>query len=78
MKILPDEIPDDAAPLTEIPVVSPIDRLNNVLVEGQNVFVTLFTGEFFVGRCEWINDTTFTVGTSNPIDLTLIESGRIV
>ncbi len=78
MKILPDEIPDDAVPLTEIPVIPPYDRLNDVLVEGENVFVTLLTGKFYVGVLEWVSDTKFTVGTSEPLARELVESARIV
>lgn len=78
MKILPDEIPDDAAPLTEVPLVPPVDRLADVLVDGNNVFVSLFTGQTLVGRCEWQSDYAFTIGTSGLIDRSIVESARIV
>ena len=78
MKILPDEIPDDASPLTEVPLTPPLDRLANVLEEGNNVFVTLFTGKTLVGRIEWQNDYAFTIGNSDLVDRSVVESARIV
>ena len=78
MKILPDEIPDDASPLTEVPLTPPLDRLASVLEEGNNVFVTLFTGQTLVGRIEWQSDYGFTVGTSDVIDRSIVESARVV
>ncbi len=78
MKILPEEIPDDAAPLTEVPVIPPVDRLADVLIDGENVFVSLFTGKTYVGGCYWVNADHFTVGQSDPIDRKLVETARIV
>ena len=76
MKILPEEIPDDAAPLTEIPLETNYASRN--LVEGTNVFVTLLTGKTLVGRCEWVTPTRFTIGSSDPIEVVLVESAKVV
>jgi hypothetical protein len=76
MKILPDEIPDDAAPLNEVPFETSTAVLRNA--EGQNVFVSLLTGKTFVGRLEWSNDYSFTVGQSDPIDRSVVETARLV
>lgn len=81
MKILPDEIPDDHAPLNEIelpPLLTKIDPMNEVLKDGQNVFVSLLTGRTYTGGCWWIDENKFTVGQSDPIDRSVVESCRIV
>lgn len=78
MKILPNEIPDDAVPLTEVPIVPPADRLSEKLVHGKNVFVTLLTGEYYIGLCQWVGPSGFTIGTSDIISRDVVESARIV
>ncbi len=78
MKILPEEIPDDAAPLTEVPLTPPVDRLSDIFVDGNNVFVSLFTGKTYVGGFYWYNADSFTIGQSDPIDRNLVETARVV
>jgi len=79
MKILPDEIPEDAAPLTEIPFDTSVkDPLANVLVDGQNVFVSTLLGKTYVGGFYWLDVHRFTIGQSEPIDRSIVESARLV
>jgi hypothetical protein len=78
MKILPEEIPDDTAPLTEIPleISNAISTLHRA--EGQNVFVSLLTGKTLIGLLEWQDEYSFTVGNSDAVDRSVVESARIV
>ncbi len=80
MKILPDEIPADAAPLegSEHFVHNAITYKNREVEEGKNMFVSLLTGAHYVGRIEWVDENHFTVGSSDPIPDVLIESAREV
>ena len=78
MKILPDEIPEETAPLTEIPIPPVIGHATHCLIGGENVFVTLLDGRTLIGRCERNGIQHFTVGNSDPIDMVLVESARIV
>ena len=78
MTILPNEIPEDASPLTEVPLVPPIDRLGSVLIEGENVFVSLLTGKTLVGGCHWVDPEKLTIGLSEPILRSIVETARIV
>ncbi len=82
MKILPDEIPDDAAPLSaeNIPfsMFTNADRFS-ALKEGENVFVTLLDGSYYIGRYEaGKRRNTFTVGNSKTLFIHLVETARIV
>lgn len=78
MKIIPDEIPEDAAPLDA--QTSLLDDAATTkrqsLMEGKNMFVTLLTGEFKVGRIEYVDANRFTVGNSEPIPFNLVEFAR--
>ena len=81
MKILPDEIPDNPVPLdasTLIEVSSSPRVISTAPEEGKNMFVSLLTGHVFVGRIEWVDGDHFTVGQSDPIYYTLVESFREV
>ena len=79
-RVLPDEIPADAAPLsgTAYIVENAITHRNRVVHEGKNMFVTLLTGDHFVGRVERWSDKCITVGLSAPIPEVLIETAREV
>lgn len=80
MKILPDEVPEH--PYTPLPGevlgVTPINHHNRVVEEGKNMFVTLLTGNTYVGRVERYDYDRVTVGQSEPIPEVLIESAREV
>ena len=79
MKILPDEIPEDSSPLTELPFdTSAKDPFASVLVDGQNVFVSTLTGNTYVGGLYWVDPYRFTIGQSEPIDHSIVESARVV
>ncbi len=75
--ILPEEIPNDAAPLETIPIEATKPG-STALIDGENVFVSLLTGKTLVGRLEWVNATQITVGNSDPIPRELVESARLV
>lgn len=79
-RILPSEIPENHRPLneTEHILTNAVTNKNRNLEEGKNMFVSLVTGEFYVGVIEWIDDQRFTVGNSKPISELLIESAREV
>lgn len=68
MKILPDFIPSDSAPLQEAdipePVLLPPDYIKDL--NGKNVYVELNDGRFFVGKLEIAksNQANFFVGTN--------------
>ncbi len=74
----PDYIPNDAAPLQGADHLIENKVVRN-LVHGNNIFVTLFTGKVLVGRCEVQKDgRRFTIGNSEPIHISFIESAREV
>jgi hypothetical protein len=78
LNILPDEIPEDFAPLEEIPIETSISCLSDVLHNGNNVYLTTFDGGVYVGGFYWSSNAkdTFTVGQSDPIKLELVETAR--
>ncbi len=77
MKILPDEIPADAAPLDGSSILTDaVTTKRTPLVEGKNMFVALLDGQFKVGRIEFVDATHFTVGNSFPIPLSMVETAR--
>lgn len=74
-------IPDDHAPLTEIELPSlltMVDRKSELLKDGQNVHVSTLTGRTYTGGCWWIDENRFTVGQSEPIDRSVVETVRVV
>jgi hypothetical protein len=81
LKILPDEVPE-ITPDTRIENGDPtygatVGKLDEFV--GKNVFVTLITGEFFVGRCESVvhdGRTMFTVGQCQRFHQSFVESVR--
>lgn len=75
MTILPNDIPDDAAPLSGVDYM--LASTKN-LHQNSNVFVTLFTGKTLVGLCRWVDGYHVTIGTSDPIHCNLIETAREV
>jgi hypothetical protein len=52
MTILPNDIPEDTAPLSDLPAEPSTTRLPIATYFGKNVFVTLLTGETLVGLLE--------------------------
>jgi hypothetical protein len=80
MKILPEESPSETAPLsgTDYIVENAITHRNRVIHEGKNMFVTLLTGDHFVGLVLAAGNDHITVGHSAPIAKVLIETAREV
>lgn len=76
INVLPDEIFDDASPLEDLPIDLPTEKFSDVFIDGNNVYVTTVTGNFYVGGFYWVNDHKFTVGQSDPIDVTIVETAR--
>lgn len=77
MKIIPDYIPEDAAPINASTLLeNAVNARHEKLIEGKNMFVSLLTGEVKVGRIEFIDDERFTVGNSQPIHFATVESAR--
>ena len=79
-RIVPDEIPDDVAPLsgTTYIVENAVTYRNRRIESGKSMFVSLVTGENYVGLVERYDNNHVTVGLSNPIAEVLIESCREV
>jgi len=79
-RILPSEIPSDAAPLegADHLVQNHVTYKNRVLHEGKNMFVSLLTGEIYVGLVQRVDIHRVTVGQSAPFPEHLVESAREV
>ncbi len=75
----PDFVPDQPIPLEDPSVVNEDPETNGRAVyHGLNMFVSLRNGKTLVGRVETVSLTHFTVGQSDPIPFSLIESARSV
>ena len=79
MVIIPNEIPEDATPLEtdELPAEQNVTGKWLELYHGKNMFVSLTTGKTYVGRVE-VDGDHITVGLSNRIAISLVESSREV
>jgi len=75
----PDFVPTETIPLDNPAEVHEDPETNGRAVyHGLNMFVSLTNGKTLVGRVETVNLTHFTVGQSDPIPFSLIESARSV
>jgi hypothetical protein len=80
-KILPDEVPEDTAPLAPDANVQPekeIFMADMFHLEGKNVFVCLRDGKTLVGRLHGFNGPLFYVGNSKQQHLVDVLSYREV
>lgn len=79
-RILPADIPQPPVPLNEAEHIlsNAVTHKNRELTEGENMFVSLLTGQTLVGLVEYVDEDHFTVGSSDPIPDVLIESARVV
>lgn len=77
MKLLPDEIPEDASPIEATSLIDLALPMTDPR-HGKNMIVSLLTGETLVGRVELHNALTreYTVGNSDPIKWSLVHSSR--
>ena len=80
MNIVPDEIPEDVAPLdpNTILVENAVHSTHKFAEHGKNMIVHLLNGETLIGRVEWVSHYQFTVGQSGQITPEMVESCREV
>jgi len=79
-KITPNEIPSDLPEVDSATLNAEASQPvgNRLIINGKNMFVTLKNGEHKIGRIELVGLTHFTVGTSDPIYLSDVQSAREV
>jgi len=77
---VPDYVPENGQPLNvaEHMLENAVTYRNRRIEAGKNMFVSLVTGQYFVGRVLRVDNDHITVGQSDPIADVLVESAREV